>query len=35
MCDINLDNINTEHVLKIVDMDNIISHKRYDILNIV
>ena len=34
-CDINVENINAEHILEILHMLNINSHTRYDILNIV
>ena len=34
-CDIKVENINAEHILKILHMLDINSHTRYDILNIV
>jgi len=32
-CDINVENINAEHILEILHMLDINSHARYDILN--
>ena len=34
-CDIEVENINAEHILKILHMLDINSHTRYDILDIV